>query len=105
MGDIYTKLNSLMPTSVNTMTFNADSQEVKQIVSNLETKDIKLRNDDGKLTGVTLSKPTTVSSCTAIVVGYTYEKKDNTFTEDSFQVDGNDNVKKYYKGKIEKKFP
>ena len=75
-----------------------------EIIDVLKRNDIGLRQDDGDLRQVTLSKPLSVSS--GFVVGLRYIKRDGTLTEDLFTaVAGEHQIKSWYKGSLQELWP
>lgn len=64
---------------------------------------IKLRKKDGKLHEVTFSIPK--SKKNSIVLGFRYEKKDGSFSEDLFLFQEGKEIVQGYRGKLEKILP
>jgi len=77
-----------------------DANVLRGIPSLLKEWEISPR-DDGQLQWINLSKPTSVKE--TITIGLRYIKRDQTFTEDIFELNNKkpDEVAKYYKGKYE----
>lgn len=75
----------------------------KEILDLLKDQGIRIRQDDGELRQLTLSKPTSVNS--GFVVGLRYVKRDGTQTEDLFRVEKESPIKGYYKGSLQKQWP
>jgi hypothetical protein len=75
----------------------------QEVVNLLLDHGIRIRQDDGQLRQVTLSKPSTIDS--GFVVGLRYDKDDGTQTEDLFRVESGQSIKPYYKGALQREFP
>ena len=75
----------------------------QEVVNLLLDHGIRMRQDDGQLRQVTLSKPSTIDS--GFVVGLRYDKDDGTQTEDLFRVESGQSIKPYYKGALQREFP
>src|SRR4029079_14672026 len=74
----------------------------QEVVNLLLDHGIRIRQDDGQLRQVTLSKPSTINS--AFVVWLRYDKDDGTQTEDLFRVESGQSIKPYYKGALQREF-
>ncbi len=74
------------------------------IVEILNRNGIGLRQRDGELRQVTLSKPLSVNS--GFVIGLRYVKRDGTHTEDLFTtVVGEHQIEPCYKGSLQRQWP
>lgn len=74
-----------------------------EVLALLQTQGIRLRQDDGELRQITLSKP--ISLASAFVIGLRYIKRDGTQTEDLFLIEKGCPITGYYKGSLEKRLP
>ena len=87
-----------------TATGKKDVVVAGEVVDLLRRNDIGLRQDDGDLRQVTLSKPVSVSS--GFVVGLRYIKRDGTLTEDLFTAVAEEHqIKSWYKGSLQGRWP
>ena len=75
----------------------------QEILDLLKDQGIRIRQDDGELRQLTLSKPTSVNS--GFVIGLRYDKKHGTQTEDLFPVERGRPIKGYYKGSLQTQWP
>jgi len=78
-----------------------DASALLEIPTMLNSWGIKCREKDGQLLWTNLSVPTTIGE--TIVIGFRYKKKDQTLTEDIFELSKNDpdEVAPYYKGQYQ----
>jgi hypothetical protein len=74
-----------------------------EVLDLLKAQGIGIRQGDGELRQITLSKPTSVES--AYVIGLRYIKSDGTQTEDLFLVEKGRPIVGCYKGSLEKRRP
>ncbi len=74
----------------------------EQVLDLLKDQGICIRQDDGELRQLTLSKPASVNS--AFVIGLRYDKRDGTQTEDLFRVENGRPIKGYYKGSLQQQW-
>lgn len=79
-----------------------DANELRGIVVLLDDWGIKRRHDDGELLWTSLSMPTSIAG--TIVIGYRYRKRDQSLTEDLFELKESapNQFERYYKGSYEK---
>lgn len=79
----------------------SDATQLQRIVPLLYDWGIKTRQDDGQLLWTNLSVPTSIAG--TIIIGYRYQKRDASFTEDLFELNQGspDTVVPYYKGRYE----
>lgn len=99
MKDVFTELEGLWSRHI-----HGDRKDMGQeILDLLKDQGIRIRQDDGELRQVTLSKPTSVNS--GFVVGLRYDKRDGTQTEDLFPVEKGRPIQGYYKGSLQKQWP
>lgn len=75
----------------------------KEILDLLKDQGIRIRQEDGELRQLTLSKPTSVNS--GFVIGLRYDKRDGIQTEDLFLVEKGRPIKGYFKGSLQKQWP
>lgn len=75
----------------------------KEILDLLKNQDIRIRQDDGELRQLTLSKPTSVIS--GFVIGLRYVKRNQTQAEDLFPVERGRPIKGHYRGSLQKRWP
>ncbi len=82
-----------------------DANVLKEIQSLLHSWNYKCRKDDGELLWTNTSLPTQIGE--TIVIGLRYRKKDNSLTEDIFELNSKNpnEVTAYYKGKYQKHCP
>jgi hypothetical protein len=73
------------------------------ILALLNGQGIGVRQDDGELKQLTVSKPTSAEN--ALVIGLRYIKRDGTQTEDLFSLEEARPVERHYKGTLEQKWP
>lgn len=69
----------------------------------LKDQGISIRQGDGELRQITLSKRTSVNS--AFAIGLRYVKRDGTQTEDLFPVEKGRSIEGCYKGSLERRWP
>lgn len=74
-----------------------------EILDLLKDQGIRIRQDDGELRQITLSKPSSVDS--AFVIGLRYIKRDGTQREDLFPAEKGRPIEGCYKGSLEKRWP
>jgi hypothetical protein len=99
MSDPYTEVNSIWA-----RTLAGDrEQTARDVIAVLTHEGIRLRQTDGTLVGVTLSKPT--SDPESRVVGLRYIKQDTMQTEDHFTLRPGGAIEKHYRGTLEKQWP
>jgi len=79
----------------------SDATQLQRIVPLLDAWGIRTRQDDGQLLWTNLSVPTSIAG--TIVIGYRYQKRDASFTEDLFELNQSspDKVTPYFKGSYE----
>lgn len=83
---------------------SGDPQDTeKSLIALLHNKGIQLRQDDGELKQLTVSRPTSVAS--AFVIGLRYQKRDGTPTEDLFSIERGRSIEHHYRGDLERKWP
>lgn len=75
----------------------------KNILALLDNQGISIRQDDGELKQLTVSKPTSVTS--AFAIGLRYDKRNETQTEDLFSVERGRPVERHYRATLESKWP
>ena len=75
----------------------------EDVLSPLDSEGILLRQRDGVLKQITLTKPTSVNS--AYVIGLRYIKQDGSHAEDLFTVAKGEQIRRYYKGSLQKHWP
>lgn len=75
----------------------------KEILDLLRDQGIRIRQDDGELRQLTLSRPKSVDS--GFVIGLRYDKRDGTQTEDLFPVEKGRPIEGYYKGSLQRQWP
>src|SRR5437867_119652 len=74
----------------------------QEVLDVLQDQGIRIRQDDGQLCQLTLSKPVSVDS--GFVIGLRYDKRNGTQTEDLFRVEKGYPIKGYYKGALQQEF-
>lgn len=74
----------------------------EEILDLLKGQGIRIRQDDGELRQLTLSRPTSVNS--GFVIGLRYDKRDGTQTEDLFPGEKGRPIKGYYKGSLQQQW-
>jgi len=74
----------------------------EEVLDLVKDQGIRIRQDDGELRQVTLSKPTSVDS--GFVIGLRYHKRDGTQTEDLFPVENGRPIEGYYKGSLQQQW-
>ncbi len=81
-----------------------------EIRAHLSHQGIRMRQDDGELRQITLSKPTTNGN--SLVIGLRYMKRDGMYTEDHFSCrrdweasSGTLEIERHYKGQLEFQLP
>lgn len=74
-----------------------------EVLDLLKDQGIRIRQDDGELRQITLSKPTSANR--GFVIGLRYIKKDGTQTEDLFPVEKGRPIAGPCKGSLEKQWP
>jgi hypothetical protein len=99
MKDAFAEVESIWTRCIETGQKKFDND----ILALLQDQGIRIRQDDGDLKQLTLSKPTSVNS--GFVIGLRYIKKDGSHTEDLFSVEQGQQVKSYYTGSLEKQWP
>lgn len=99
MRDAFAELEVLW----NRCTGTGERDVESQVVGLLEDHGIRLRQHDGQLKQITLSKPTSVNS--GFVIGLRYVKQDGTHTEDLFTSLPGQQVQHHYKGALQKQWP
>lgn len=81
---------------------SGDQSKTKDdVVALLASQGIRLRQDDGELRQVTVSKPTSLAN--AFVIGLRYQKNDGSHSEDLFLVEKGCPIEAHYKGSLEHK--
>jgi hypothetical protein len=75
----------------------------EEVLDLLKDQGIRIRQDDGELRQLTLSKPTSVDS--GFVIGLRYDKRDGTQTEDLFRIEKGHLIEGYYKGSLQRQWP
>lgn len=83
-------------------TATGDRQIQTEVVDLLNDHGIRLRQRDGQLKQITLSKPTSINS--GFVIGLRYVKQDGSHTEDLFTVQKGQQIQPFYKGTLEKQW-
>ena len=91
MKDAFAEVESIWTRCIETAQKKFDTD----ILALLKDQGIRIRQDDGDLKQLTLSKPTSVNS--GFVIGLRYIKKDGSHTEDLFSVEQGQQVKSFYK--------
>jgi hypothetical protein len=99
MKDAFAEVESIWTRCIET----GQKQFDTDILVLLKDQGIRIREDDGDLKQLTLSKPTSVNS--GFVIGLRYIKKDGSHTEDLFSVEQGQQIKSYYKGSLQKQWP
>ena len=99
MSDLYNNLEGIWKRHLD----GDNSNTGKDILALLNSQGIRIRQDDGELKQLTVSKPTSVQS--AFVIGLRYDKRDGTQTEDLFSVAQGRPIKRHYRGRLERKWP
>jgi hypothetical protein len=97
----YEQVRSVHDTAVQTH----DASGLREIPKILNGCGIRCREDDGRLLSTNLSVPTSVGE--TITIGLRYEKRDQTLTEDIFEITKNNPnvITSYYKGLYQAKRP
>jgi hypothetical protein len=99
MSDAYTELECIWARAL-----AGDRQQMaRDVIVVLTREGISLRQKDGTLVGVTLSKPT--SDPEARVIGLRYVKQDTTQTEDHFTLTPGGAIEKHHRGTLEEQWP
>lgn len=75
----------------------------EEILDLLQDQGKRIRQVDGELWQITLSKPNSVSS--GFVIGLRYVKKDGTLTEDLCTVERGRPIECHYKGRLQQQWP
>ena len=99
MKDAFAEIESIWNRCIDVAQKNMETE----ILDLLRDQGIRIRQDDGQLRQLTLSKPTSVNS--GFVIGLRYEKKDGTQAEELFPVEKGLRITGYYKGSLEKQWP
>ena len=99
MSDLYSNLDGIWKRHLD----GDNSNTGKDILALLNNQGIRIRQDDGELKQLTVSKPTSVQS--AFVIGLRYDKRDGTQTEDLFSVEQGRPIEPHYIGSLERKWP
>lgn len=99
MSDAYADLEAIWNRHIS----GDPSNTARAVIALLEGQGIRLRQDDGELRHVTISRPTSVAS--AFVIGLRYDKKDGTQSEDLFSVEKGRSIEPHYRGALERKWP
>src|SRR5258708_30436469 len=84
-------------------TANGRNDLERQTLNLLKDRVIRIRQDDGDLKQITVSRATSVSS--GFVLGLRYVKRDGTCSEDLFAVEGHGFLQAHYKGSLQKIWP
>jgi len=74
----------------------------EEILGFLNDQGKRIRQDDGELRQLTVSKPTSVNN--GFVIGLRYDKRDGTQAEDLFTVEKVSPIKGYYKGSLQQRW-
>ncbi len=83
---------------------SGDQSKTKDdVVALLARQSTRLRQDDGELRQVTISRPTSLAN--AFVIGLRYQKNDESQSEDLFLVQKARPIERHYKGSLERKLP
>src|SRR5882724_9521740 len=99
MKDAFTKLEGIWCRYI-----EGDRKNMgEEILNLLKDQGIRIRQDDGELRQLTLSKPTSVD--TGFVIGLRYDKREGTQTEDLFPVEKGRPIEGYYKGSLQRQLP
>jgi hypothetical protein len=99
MNDPYAELESIWVRFVDGDRSNTEND----ILALLSYQGVQVRQDDGELKQLTVSKPTSVQN--AFVTGLRYIKRDGTQTEDHFLFQKGRPVDRHYKGTLEQMLP
>lgn len=99
MSDPYTEVGSIWGRAL----AGDRSSTANDILALLAREGIRLRQDDGTLAQVTLTKPT--SDPQSRVIGLRYIKRDTTQTEDLFTLKPGRAVESHYRGALERQLP
>jgi hypothetical protein len=99
MNDPYAELEGIWAPFVDGDRSNTEND----ILALLNSQGIRVRQHDGELKQMTVSKPTSVQN--ALVIGLRYIKGDGTQTEDHFLFQKGRPVDRHYKGTLEQKWP
>ena len=99
MSDLYNNLEGIWKRHLD----GDNSNTGKDILALLNNQGIRIRQDDGELKQLTVSKPTSVQS--AFVIGLRYDKRDGTQTEDPFSIEQGRPIEPHYIGSLERKWP
>jgi len=98
MNDPYAELRSIWDRFIDGDRLTTEND----ILALLHSQGVRLRQDDGKLKQLTVSKP--ISTDDALVIGLRYLKRDGTQTEDHFAFQAGRPVQLFYRGSLEKKW-
>jgi hypothetical protein len=99
MSDAYTTLEAIWKRHISGDASNTENG----LIALLHSEGVRLRQDNGELKQLTVSRPTSVAS--AFVIGLRYEKRDGTPTEDLFSVEEGHRIEPHYKAALERKWP
>jgi hypothetical protein len=99
MSDPYAEVESIWARALSGDRDNT----ARDVIAVLTSEGIRLRQKDGTLVGVTLSKPT--SDHESRVIGLRYVKHDTTQTEDLFTLEPGQPVETHYRGTLERQWP
>lgn len=99
MSDAYAEVEAIW----NRRMGGDQSKTKDDVVALLASYGIRLRQDDGELRQVTVSKPTSVSD--AFVIGLRYHKNDGSQSEDLFFVKKGRSIEPHYRASLERKLP
>jgi hypothetical protein len=98
MSDAYSTLESIWARYLEGERSNLEME----MLALLSSQGIRVRQRDGDLKQITVSKATTVES--GFVIGLRYIKLDGTCTEDHFSLEKDGVIRPYYKGRLEDKW-
>jgi hypothetical protein len=99
MKDAFSELEGIWSRSIE----NDRKYMFEEILDLLKEQGKPIRQDDGELRQITLSKPKSVSS--GFVIGLRYVKRDGTQAEDLCTVEKGRPIECYYKGRLQQKWP
>ncbi len=99
MSDTYADVEAIWNRHI-----SGDQSKTKDdVVALLARQGVRLRQDDGELRQVTVSKPTSVAN--AFVIGLRYHKNDGSQSEDLVLVEKGRPIEPHYRGSLERKLP
>jgi hypothetical protein len=101
MKDAYSELEGIWSRCIENNRKNM-VDEILDLLKEQGTRGIRIRQDNGELRQLTLSRPTSVNS--SFVIGLRYVKRNGKQTEDLFPGERGRPIKGYYKGSLQRQW-